>query len=286
MENQQLTIQSQALQKSTGLTTNKTQKEIEKLSWLNSEGIKLREQFSLIDSLDSISFDFGLRKPVDVLLKTKIAKALIDSFSDFTVEEVKHCAYLYSTNELDYDKEHYGELSVRFLSGALVSYRIKRNKALSKTQKDNERLERDKLNEDVGEYKVDPRFTEYYLMRAEMSMVYNKALETGKKINIQERYASNFFRHLITRQVLTLSPEFKTEWRQKGYDSLSKSFKSNERLQNAFTKMQFGKEIYNVEELKFKKMIQERSAKLFIDEWLTEKANKREVFAKFFVDFE
>ena len=163
---------------------------------------------------------------------------------------------------------------------------IKRNKALSKIQKDNERLERDRLNADVGEYKVDPRFTEYYLMRAEMSMVYNKALETGKKINIQERYSSNFFRHLITRQVLTLSTEFKTEWRQKGYDSLSKSFKSNERLQNAFTKMQFGKEIYNVEELKFKKMIQERSAKLFIDEWLTEKANKREVFAKFFVDFE
>ena len=291
MENNQLVIQNQALQKSTGLTTNKTQKEINKLYSLNSEKTKLRDnnenaELSLIESLDAISFDFGIRKPVDVLLKTKIAEALIDSFSDFTVEEVKHCAYLYSTNELEYEKEHYGELSVRFLSGALVSYRKKRTKALHKIQKEKEKTEREEANKDVREYKPDPRFTEYYLMRAEMSMVYNKALETGKKVNIKERYASNFFRHLMLRGVLTLSPAFINEWRQKGYDDLSKSFKSNERLEKAFTKMQYGKEIYNVDELKFKELIQDRSAKLFLDEYLTEKAKNKEVFSEFFKDFE
>ena len=240
----------------------------------------------MIESLDAISFDFGIRKPVDVLLKGKIVEAVSDSFSDFTVEEVKHCAYLYSTNELEYEKEHYGELSVRFLSGALVSYRIKRTKALHKIQKEKEKADREEANKDVREHKPDPRFTEYYLMRSEMSTVYNKALKDGKKVNIKERYASNFFRHLMLREVLTLSPAFINEWRQKGYDDLSKSFKSNERLEKSFSKMQYGKEIYNVDELKFKELIQNRSAKLFLDEFLTEKAKSKEVFSEFFKDFE
>ena len=244
---------------------------------LNKQNVKLRERTEvienqLINSIDAISFEFGIRKPPLPALKSKIFEALTESFTDFTIEEIKHCAFLYSTMELDYDKEHFQELSVRFLSGALVSYRIKRTKALHKIQKEKEKADREEANKDVREHKPDPRFTEYYLMRSEMSTVYNKALKDGKKVNIKERYASNFFRHLMLREVLTLSPAFINEWRQKGYDDLSKSFKSNERLEKAFTKMQYGKEIYNVDELNFKELIQNRSAKLFLDEFLTEES--------------
>lgn len=261
------------------------------ISELNSNGKKMRDYetndiISLSNSINGIAYEFGIKKTVHQDDCIMIAKDLESSFSDFTAEEIKHVAFLYRTQDLGYEESHYQELSSHFLAGCLKAYRIKRNKALSKIKKEEDKKERDRVNEDVREHKPDPRFTEYYLMRSEMSTVYNKALKDGKKVNIKERYASNFFRHLMLREVLTLSPAFINEWRQKGYDDLSKSFKSNERLEKAFTKMQYSKEIYNVDELKFKELIQNRSAKLFLDEFLTEKAKNKEVFSEFFKDFE
>ena len=237
----------------------------------------------MIESLDAISFDFGIRKPVDVLLKGKIVEAVSDSFSDFTVEEVKHCAYLYSTNELEYEKEHYGELSVRFLSGALVSYRKKRTKALHKIQKDKEKMERDEANKDVRE-KTLP--ASYILMRSKVGTAYNKALESGKRVNIPESCASLFFRHLMLRRLLSLSKQVINEYRQLGYEDLLKSFKSNEKLSTAYSKMANNKTIYDKDELDFQELIKNRTAKIYIDEWLTVKSKTNVNFSEFFKEIE
>ena len=206
----------------------------------------------------------------------------MSSFSDFTVEEVKHCAFLYSTMELDYDKEHFQELSVRFLSGALVSYRKKRNSALAKVQKEREQSERDEANKDVRDKPIPAT---YILMRSKIGSAYNKALENKKKVNIDENYAGVTFQYLALKGVLITSKESLSEYRQLGYESLRKSFKSNERFENAFEKMQLKKEIYDSEELRFKKLIQKRSAKMLLDDWLTEKTENGKLFKDFFLDF-
>jgi len=240
-------------------------------------------ELNLIDSINAIAFEFGIRKPVEINLKGKIVDALTISFTDFTIEEIKHCAFLYSTMELDYDKEHFQELSVRFLAGALVSYRIKRNKALSKIQKDKEKAERDEANKDVRE-KTLP--ASYILMRSKVGTAYNKALESGKRVNIPESCASLFFRHLMLRRLLSLSKEVIDEYRLKGYEDLLKSFKSNEKLSTAYGKMANNKTIYDKDELDFQELIKNRTAKLFIDEWLTVKSKTNVKFSEFFKEIE
>lgn len=245
---------------------------------------KLRENNAdidklLINSINAIAFEFGIRKPVDSLLKSKIIEALTDSFGDFTVQEIKHCAYLYSTITLDYDKEHFQELSVRFLSGALISYRKKRNKALSKVLKESERLQREEDNKDVKEPKEDATFT---ITRYKIGSAYNKSLENNKPVDIDENYSLIMAKYMMASGVLKPSKEFTIKYRKLGYESLLKGFKSNEKLSVTFDKMNKNKEIYDKTELEFKELIRKRSAKIFIDEWLTEKAKSKIEFNTFF----
>lgn len=123
-------------------------------------------------------------------------------------------------------------------------------------------------------------------MRSKVSYAYNKAVESGKRVNIPESCASLFFRHLMLRKLLSLSKEVINEYRQLGYEDLLKSFKSNEKLSTAYSKMSNNKTIYDKDELNFQELIKNRTAKLFIDEWLTVKSKTNVNFSEFFKEFE
>ena len=258
------------------------------ISRLNSQGKKLRDYetsdlVKLSQAINGLAYKFNITKQMDPRDCLMLAEDLETSFSDFIFEEIEHVAFLYRNHELGYEEKHFQQLTTRFLAGALVSYRIKRNKALSKIQKDKEKAERDEANKDVRE-KVLP--ASYILMRSKVSYAYNKAVESGKRVNIPESCASLFFRHLMLRKLLSLSKEVINEYRQLGYEDLLKSFKSNEKLSTAYSKMSNNKTIYDKDELNFQELIKNRTAKLFIDEWLTVKSKTNVNFSEFFKEFE
>lgn len=254
------------------------------ISDLNSNGKKLRDYetsdlIKLSQAINGLAYKFNITKQMDPRDCLMLAEDLETSFSDFTFEEIEHVAFLYRNHELEYEEKHFQQLTTRFLAGALVCYRIKRNKALSKIQKDKEKQERDEANKDLRE-KTLP--ASYILMRSKVGTAYNKALESGKRVNIPESCASLFFRHLMLRRLLSLSKEVIYEYRQLGYEDLLKSFKSNEKLSVTYSKMVNDKTIYDKQELDFQELIKNRTAKIFIDDWLTVKSKTNIKFSEFF----
>jgi hypothetical protein len=236
----------------------------------------------LAERINELSFEFGIKQEIETKICIKIAKTLIEEFSDFSVDELFDAAKKYTLQQLDFKESHFQDLSIAFLSKVLISYKKARNKALSAFLKEEERLKRLELEEEDKKRRENYIKPEIRICASEVKLAYNKAQKNGKKIQVPEGSAVTFFRILMFNGNIKPSKEVLNEFRVNGYEELKKSFKSNEKLDLAFSKMQKNKAIYNQIELNFKDLIQKRAAKLFVeaflDNWILEKKNVDDLF--------
>jgi len=222
---------------------------------------------NLIRGLIQLSFDFGFREPFQETEAVRMAKILFSEFKDFSIEELQEASIKYATQQLSFKESHYQTFSIAFISSVLISYRAYRNKALSNLQKEKERIERERTTEDLT---LKTSATDRIAIH-KVHLAINKAKLKNQKISIDENYATTTFLILSSNGVLSLNKELLLEYRQKAHEDLERSFNGSESLKVAFDRMNKNKACYQPKEKLFVSRIKERAAKMFVDDFLTDR---------------
>jgi hypothetical protein len=234
---------------------------------------------NLIRGLIQLSFDFGFREPFQETEAVRMAKILFSEFKDFSIEELQEASIKYATQQLSFKESHYQTFSIAFVSSVLISYRVFRNKALSTLQKEKERIERDRITQDVPQ-KISATVK---IAIHKVYLAFNKAKEKGKRLDIDENYTGTVFCILRENDAVNLSKEETIEYRQRAFEELEKSFKGSESLNVAFDRMSRNKACYQPQEKLFVDRIKERAAKMFVDDFFTERMKEGVVIQDYLI---
>lgn len=236
---------------------------------------KQHEVEVIAQKINQFAYSVGIREPLQDLECMVLSNFLINEFPDFSVSELELVADKYSAGKLNFTDSHFQILSKDFLGKVLKSYRAYRNKELIKFHKEKEEIKA-KENPVTKEEKeeIHKNFIETVVYKP-----YEKALKNENKIVLDDDVAFKLFVEMYQKGILSPSKEEVSYFKGLACEVLSKPFKTSlnrqelKNINNLIKKLKLV--IENEGDMETTKLVQEKSASLYFNDWLNKKLKQK-----------